>query len=594
MLMRLGLGVAMAAALAVAATGALGGPGNVATGRLTASVAGDSIVIADGDGSSRRILAPGGGSFISPDGARVAVTDYDQRLKLSRLELFSAAGGAPTRVIKVGCVRVYWAPDSTRLACVDTDFTDKPSRLLLIYAASGATTTLGKGFFDTQVSFSPDSTKLAYAQRTAASGTSGGRLRLIDLATRAITTVRNNAATAPVWGLKAIAFSTVKPLARGYPLLNVAVVQPNGSGFRQLTNVRPTFGLAGLAPVAFSADGTRLLGSLSGQDTWLAYAIDPIRGTARQVKTRVTPSTLTPDGRFVIGDSTGGEDFGPEGANVIRVPWAGGKATVLLRNADAPSYTGYAKPIKQAPVSSRCSKTTARQLVLQLGLSLNEPSSEPVARVLCGAFAGPGSNTMVVTLAGPTGPLDWLVFRWTGARWELLMRQAAGASITAAGSDIRQTVWIYRPGDSRCCPSGGTKSRIWHWNGMRFIASPWKLATKGEPKRKGFYSPSGNIACGMFDDSSFRQVVCQSRIPPQKVTMDAAGRLSVCRNRNAIENHCELGDPGEGVIPQLGYGKQIIVGRFRCLSLQIGVKCTLIRSGKGFLINRDGVSRVGP
>lgn len=73
--------------------------------------------------------------------------------------------------------------------------------------------------------------------------------------------------------------------------------------------------------------------------------------------------------------------------------------------------------------------------------------------------------------------------------------------------------------------------------------------------------------------------------------MDAGGRLTICRDRGT-RNRCNLGNPGEGT-PTLSYGKQITVGRFRCLSLQIGVRCTVIRSGKGFLISRAGVRRVG-
>jgi hypothetical protein len=44
--------------------------------------------------------------------------------------------------------------------------------------------------------------------------------------------------------------------------------------------------------------------------------------------------------------------------------------------------------------------------------------------------------------------------------------------------------------------------------------------------------------------------------------------------------------------PTLAYGKQISYGRFRCLSLGSGVWCIVIQTGKGFLINRDGVTRV--
>ena len=56
--------------------------------------------------------------------------------------------------------------------------------------------------------------------------------------------------------------------------------------------------------------------------------------------------------------------------------------------------------------------------------------------------------------------------------------------------------------------------------------------------------------------------------------------------------HC-LGNPGINT-PSLAYGSQITVGPFRCRSEQAGVTCTVIKSGKGFLINNNGAVPVGP
>ena len=259
---------------------------------------------------------------------------------------------------------------------------------------------------------------------------------------------------------------------------------------------------------------------------------------------------------------------------------------------------GLCAPHAESAASAACSKAEATAVVKRLGLRDISPTN-PVYKVLCGAFTGVGSKTMVVSLGGDgasTGMVYWAVFRGSGSDWQFVMKQRQAAVLTAAGSDIREEVSIFRSGDSRCCPSGGTRSRIWHWNGSSFTASAWKQATKGEPEREGFYSPSRNIGCGMFDDSEYRYVNCQSRNLPQNVTMHASGRVTICRDHtpNDVNNDCNLGDPGEGVIPVLSYGKQITVGRFRCQSLQIGVRCTVISSGKGFLINRDGARRVSP
>ncbi len=209
-----------------------------------------------------------------------------------------------------------------------------------------------------------------------------------------------------------------------------------------------------------------------------------------------------------------------------------------------------------ADARADCSRATARQLVEQHRLNpFLLPN--PVGQVLCGPFTGPASEAMAVTTGAPTcWPIQgWAVFRFTEGDWRLVLAERYAfivPPLVAVGSDIRETAPVFRRGDSRCVPSGGTHARIWHWNGTRLIAGPWKQVTNGEPEAKGFYSPSRNISCGMSDNSAFRGVECQSHVPSQKVSMDAAGRVTICRGSYA---RCKLGNAGEA--PTLGYGKQI-------------------------------------
>jgi hypothetical protein len=42
----------------------------------------------------------------------------------------------------------------------------------------------------------------------------------------------------------------------------------------------------------------------------------------------------------------------------------------------------------------------------------------------------------------------------------------------------------------------------------------------------------------------------------------------------------------------LRYGRSIRVGPFRCTSRTDGIRCVVIRTGRGFLINRAGVTRL--
>jgi hypothetical protein len=193
---------------------------------------------------------------------------------------------------------------------------------------------------------------------------------------------------------------------------------------------------------------------------------------------------------------------------------------------------------------------------------------------------------MVVSILGPenVGMTHWVVLRRTGRGWEVLLRRQQAAVLTAAGRDIQESVSIYRAGDPRCCPSGGTKVRSWRWNGRSFVASAW---VRDVPTR--FDSPSGNIRCWMYDGTRSdltRAVGCFSKTPPRFVRLSPDGRLTISRNRS----DCGCDEPKNRT---LAYGEQITVGRFRCRSLQIGVRCTVVSFGRGFLINRDGVTRVG-
>jgi hypothetical protein len=246
--------------------------------------------------------------------------------------------------------------------------------------------------------------------------------------------------------------------------------------------------------------------------------------------------------------------------------------------------------------SSDCSKATARQVVEQHPDVNIFDLQDPIRQVLCGPFTGQGSNAMAVTIGAPTcwAIQNWAVFSFTAGDWQLVLNQPAYLvpPLVAVGSDIRETTAVHRAGDSRCFFKGGTHARVWHWNGSSLVAGPWKQLTKGEPRAKGFYSPSHNIYCGMYDDSTYRFVECASYNPMQKATLKVSGRVTICRDRGS-RNRCNIGNPGEGTTT-LRYGRQITVGRFRCLSRRSGVRCTVISLGKGFLINRDAIKRVGP
>jgi hypothetical protein len=248
-------------------------------------------------------------------------------------------------------------------------------------------------------------------------------------------------------------------------------------------------------------------------------------------------------------------------------------------------------------VNAACSMATARQLVEQHRLN-DFLVPNPVGQLLCGPFTGPGSEAMAITIGGaPTcwGTQRWAVFSFTGGTWQLVLDRSEFVvpPLVAVGADIRVTTPVFRHGDPRCIPSGGSHARTWHWNGTTFTAGPWTQVTAGKALKKEaiVFSPLAyGISCHMTDDGSSRGswVYCWiggNPHPARHVKLDLNGQFSLTAT-TAIP----LGLGGRST----PYGTQVTVGRFRCQSLHSGIRCTVVQSGKGFLINSAGITRVGP
>jgi hypothetical protein len=99
----------------------------------------------------------------------------------------------------------------------------------------------------------------------------------------------------------------------------------------------------------------------------------------------------------------------------------------------------------------------------------------------------------------------------------------------------------------------------------------------------------------MADYGNFHNVICQTGGPGERgahrVTMSANGRLNLCtegKHRRCVGCICD-----EGRDPVLAFGRHADIGPFRCESLPTGVRCTVITSGKSFLITRRTTVRVG-
>jgi hypothetical protein len=288
--------------------------------------------------------------------------------------------------------------------------------------------------------------------------------------------------------------------------------------------------------------------------------------------------------------------------------------SLITLGASSPIQSAPSRPhdVRQAtvsPVAARadCGEGTARQLVNRYHLN-NFLVPSPVAQVLCGPYTGAGSEAMAVTIGGaPTcWPIQrWAVFTFTGGDWKLVLDEPAflEGPLVAVGSDLKETTPVYRLGDPRCIPSGGTQARLWHWDGRRLVAGAWTQVTPGKPlKNAHFNGPRAvRVLCNMSDDPSIHgphavEVLCEGfGTHPARYTkaiLRGNGGISFCRTRSP--SGCKLLCGCEENTPTLAYGKQVDVGRFRCESLRAALRCTVIRTGQGFLINKSRALRAGP
>jgi hypothetical protein len=252
--------------------------------------------------------------------------------------------------------------------------------------------------------------------------------------------------------------------------------------------------------------------------------------------------------------------------------------------------------IAPATAASACSRATAARLVRRHRLN---PFllRQPVAQVLCGPFAGPGSRAMAITVGpAPTcWPIqNWAVFELVGGVWRVVLKRTefVAPPLVAAGSAIRETVPVHRSGDARCTPSGGTRTIIWRWNGSRLVAT----GANQTEHLTSFLSPDRQVWC-VFTAVAPLEADCggpppSSRQPPppaHAAELKRSGALTVC-NADVCFQNWDFG------APLLRLGQTNLIHGFRCAARADGITCTVdvgAARGKGFRINTEGVTRIG-
>jgi hypothetical protein len=271
---------------------------------------------------------------------------------------------------------------------------------------------------------------------------------------------------------------------------------------------------------------------------------------------------------------------------IVAVAWASAAGHGESGRAAAPATTS----------AAGCTSAAASQAATAAGFDVDPGLHRtPINSVICGPFFGAGSEGMAAIVPVPAGcgfSIGWGVFRLVGSAWQLVMQQHNGVlklesqARADGGADIRTTQGYPRRYDAPCSPSR-MRSRVWHWNGTAFVASAWTVQLLSVD----FFTPKPLSAyCGMTDSPTAHVVDCTAFKPPHAVDMNGNGRFKAC---HGIGQHCiNCGCSPPDARP-LKYGQHVDVGRFRCESLHAGVRCTVTKTGKGFLLTRTTTVRVG-
>ncbi len=346
------VGIAVAVlAIAIAVVASSGSSANPQIAYVSAGPSSEPEVWVAGDGgASARRLGPGSEPLIAPDGSMVAASSVagESALTLYRASTRSGSSESAHRFFSAARTTARaraWSPDSRYLAVVlsSTDpASDAGSGLAVIDARTDTYRVIAHGPIE-GAGFAPGvSDRIVYG---AAASTALSAPVNIHIATASGTDrtqiTHDGRSLNPVWGPDGIAFDHERLRRSAAPAYEIFSMKANGSARRALTDLAPSALMDGLVPLAFSADGTRLLAEYEGQDTSQAWTITIASQLARELLLgghSVAGAGISRDGGTVLVDR-GGFLYPPGHGVVQSLSFTGGRARVLIAHGSQPSWT---------------------------------------------------------------------------------------------------------------------------------------------------------------------------------------------------------------------------------------------------------------
>ena len=303
-----------------------------------------TIWVARDDGSGAHRLAFGGSPKISPDGRLVAYAAPQG------LMLVPAAGGPARLLLRGTPAPMGWSPDGKSIAAVEQTPTTRTNAgaqtFVTIDVASGRVHPIAPAGVPElwAMSFSPDGSQLASTRMASANPSRDDIYRAPATGGRSVRLTHDGQSIWPVWRSSWIVFTRQSaPSPRDHiPKQNLYLVKPSGASLHRLTHVTIGEEMFGFTPIAWSANGDRLIGEFNGIGTDYVVTVDPRTGAVRRVGKPtggtaghgISGAALSRDGTTILGVQSLTAT-----PSVVTFPYQGGRPRVLARDAIGPSWS---------------------------------------------------------------------------------------------------------------------------------------------------------------------------------------------------------------------------------------------------------------
>ena len=306
-----------------------------------------TVWIAHDNGTGAKRLVSGSSPLISPNGRLVVYRSTSPSAE-ERLMLIAARGGTSRLLLSASLLlAVTWSPDSKRIAVAEqtpaTRTTRGTQQIVTIDVATGCIHAISRASLPYSLSFSPAADQLAYTLSASANPIRDDIYRTPATGGHAVRLTYGGHSMAPLWGRNWIVFVRASPgTAAGIPKQNLYLVRPSGAGVHRLTHEAIGKHMFGFTPLAWSADGRRLIAEFEGLGaTSYVVTVNPRTGAVRHVGLPTTQHEVirgaarSRDGTTILGV----QESAREVESVVTFPYSGGKVHVLAQNAVGPSWS---------------------------------------------------------------------------------------------------------------------------------------------------------------------------------------------------------------------------------------------------------------